>query len=136
MNGKVLRIVVVTPERKFMDTECQFVAIPAFDGEIGILPGRAPLVARLGPGTLRVQTIEGMFKFYVDGGFGQVQHNEVSILTPMVLRPHEIDLARLQQDLVEAYAMVPNSDHGFAEKQFRIDRVFAQRRLAGMVEHL
>ena len=50
---------VVTPERVVLETEARFVALPAHDGEVGILPGRAPLLVALGVGRLRVQSADG-----------------------------------------------------------------------------
>src|SRR5439155_1110249 len=52
---RFLQCVVVTPERAVVDEEADFVALPLYDGEIGILPGRAPLVGRLGYGELRIK---------------------------------------------------------------------------------
>ncbi|MBY0228508.1 MAG: F0F1 ATP synthase subunit epsilon, partial [Gemmataceae bacterium] len=57
MAGKgELHCVVVTPERALIDTRADFVAIPMYDGEVGVLPGRAPLIGRLGTGELRIRT--------------------------------------------------------------------------------
>ena len=46
--ARQLRCVIVTPERALFDEPADFVALPLYDGEIGFLPGRAPLVGRLG----------------------------------------------------------------------------------------
>lgn len=45
---------VVTPEREVLAGAARFVALPAYDGEMGILAKRAPLVVQLGSGRLRV----------------------------------------------------------------------------------
>ena len=50
-----LRCVVVTPERAVLDEPADFVALPMYDGELGVLPGRAPLIGRLGCGELRIR---------------------------------------------------------------------------------
>ena len=52
---KVLHCVVVTPERALLDEPADFVALPMYDGELGVLPGRAPLIGRLGYGELRIR---------------------------------------------------------------------------------
>jgi len=54
--GRRVRVVVVTPERALVDKTCDFVALPLYDGELGVLPGRAPLIGRLGYGELRCAT--------------------------------------------------------------------------------
>ena len=76
-----LRCVVVTPERTELDREAESISLPMFDGELGVLKGRAPLIGRLGYGTLRLQTAAGPERYYVDGGFAQVEGDVVSILT-------------------------------------------------------
>tara|TARA_A100001391_G_scaffold196710_1_gene175698 strand:- start:199 stop:585 length:387 start_codon:yes stop_codon:yes gene_type:complete len=76
-----IRCVVVTPERTELDREADFVALPMYDGELGVQTGRAPMIGRLGYGVLRLQTSEGAKRFFVDGGFAQVEANVVSILT-------------------------------------------------------
>ena len=47
---KSLHCVVVTPERAVVDETADFVVLPMLDGELGVLPGRAPLIGRLGFG--------------------------------------------------------------------------------------
>ncbi len=94
-----LRCTVVTPERTELDREAESVTLPMFDGELGVLKGRAPMIGRLGSGTLRLQTAAGPERYYVDGGFAQVEGDVVSILTA---RATPVDLL----DLDEARAML------------------------------
>ncbi len=54
--GDRLQCVVVTPERTLFDELVEFVALPLYDGELGVLPGRTPLIGRLGYGELRTRT--------------------------------------------------------------------------------
>ncbi len=76
-----LRCVVVTPERTELDREAEYVSLPMIDGELGVLKGRAPLIGRLGYGTLRLQTAAGPERYFVDGGFAHVEDNVVNVLT-------------------------------------------------------
>ena len=55
MPDQTIQCVVVTPERAVLDQAVDFVALPLYDGELGVLPGRAPLVGRLGYGELRIR---------------------------------------------------------------------------------
>ena len=84
-----LRCVVVTPERTELDREADYVSLPMFDGELGVLSGRAPLIGRLGYGTLRLQTAAGLEKYFIDGGFAQVENDVVNVLTG---KPVPVDL--------------------------------------------
>ena len=47
---------IITPERKVLECDATFVAFPAYDGEMGVLTRRAPLVCKLGIGPLRIET--------------------------------------------------------------------------------
>src|SRR5262249_50589519 len=86
-----LQCVVVTPERAVLDEPVDFVALPMYDGELGVLPGRAPLIGRLGYGELRVRHGQLTRRFFIEGGFAQVRRNVVTVLTPRALRSEEID---------------------------------------------
>src|SRR5881396_662691 len=90
---KTVQCVVVTPERALLDETVDFVALPMYDGELGVLPGRAALIGRLGPGELRIRHGEQTRRFFVDGGFAQVRHDVVTVLTPRALKAEEIDAA-------------------------------------------
>jgi len=76
-----LQCTVVTPERKALDRAVEFIALPLYDGEIGIAPGHAPLIGRLGYGEMRLRHNNETSRFYVDGGFVQVVDNQVAVLT-------------------------------------------------------
>src|SRR3954466_6401409 len=85
-----LRCVIVTPERALLDEPADFIALPLYDGEIGFLPGRAPLVGRLGYGELRIKKYNVTKRVFVDGGFVQVRANVVTVLTPKALKSEEL----------------------------------------------
>jgi F-type H+-transporting ATPase subunit epsilon len=102
-----LHCVVVTPERALVDEAADFVALPLYDGELGVLPGRAPLIGRLGYGELRLRRGGQTRRFFVDGGFVQVRDNTVSVLTPRALRAEEIDTAAANRALQAALAPAP-----------------------------
>lgn len=100
--NKTVKCVVVTPERAVMDETVQFVALPMFDGELGVLPGRAPLIGRLGMGELRTQQGTTVKRFYIDGGFAQVRGDVVTVLTPKAQKAEDIDTAAATQALEAA----------------------------------
>lgn len=96
---------IVTPERAVLETEAHSVSLPAHDGEIGILRGRAPLLCQLGIGTLRVEGPDGKEVFFVDRGFAQMADNKLTILTEQARRPSEIDREAAEKALDDAKAM-------------------------------
>jgi F-type H+-transporting ATPase subunit epsilon len=107
--GKQLQCVVVTPEKAVLDEPAEFVALPMYDGELGVLPGRAALIGRLGPGELRLQQHGTPRRLFVDGGFAQVRANVVTVLTPRAVAADAIDPQAARQELTAAQAAVPKS---------------------------
>ena len=94
-----LKCIVVTPERAVLDEPADFVALPMFDGELGVLPGRAALIGRLGYGELRVRRGAETSRYYIDGGFAQVRSNVVTVLTPAATAAEKIDVAKATEIL-------------------------------------
>jgi F-type H+-transporting ATPase subunit epsilon len=76
----MLKVSVISPEAVLFQGETDSVVAPAYDGEVGILTGHAPLMALLGEGKLRLGAGAGR-SFTVSGGFMQVLNNDVRIVT-------------------------------------------------------
>jgi len=79
--SRPLRVSVITPEGSVFEGDADSVVIPAWDGEIGILKGHAPLMALLGEGELRVRGHRETERFFVSGGFVQVGDDVVTVLS-------------------------------------------------------
>ncbi len=97
--GKSLKCMIVTPERIVLDESVGFVALPLFDGELGVLADRAPLTGRLGFGELRTTHGGATHSYYIEGGFVQVHSNVVSVLTPKAVAMKDINTAALESQL-------------------------------------
>jgi F-type H+-transporting ATPase subunit epsilon len=76
-----LRVVVMSPERTIYEGAAESVVAPAWDGQLGILRGHAPLMALLGAGELRVRSGGQVEHFHVEGGFLQVVDDVVTVLS-------------------------------------------------------
>jgi F-type H+-transporting ATPase subunit epsilon len=74
----VLTVSVISPEAVLFEGTSDSVVAPAFDGEVGILTGHAPMVTLLGKGTLRLGNGKS---FAVKGGFVQVVDDVVRVVT-------------------------------------------------------
>jgi len=96
-----LHCTVVTPEKSIFDAEADGVTVPTHDGEVGILPGHARLLARLGNGELRVTAGGKPTSFYVEGGFLQVAENRVTVLTDAAYDVADIDVAAAEEHVNE-----------------------------------
>src|SRR5947209_14616170 len=97
-----LRCVIVTPERAVLDEPADFVALPLYDGELGVLPGRLPLIGRLGYGELRLRRGGEVRRYFLDGGFAQVRANTVTVLTPRAVRAEDINTTAATEALEAA----------------------------------
>ena len=75
----MLTVSVISPEAVLFEGTSESVVAPAYDGQVGILTGHAPMVTLLGKGELRFG--EGGQRFNVDGGFLQVVDNVVRVVT-------------------------------------------------------
>lgn len=81
---KSLQCVIVTPEKAILDEKAEFIVLPMIDGELGVQPGRAALIGRLGKGQLRLKTGTETKTILVDGGFAQVRSDVVTVLTTRI----------------------------------------------------
>jgi F-type H+-transporting ATPase subunit epsilon len=115
---------VVTPEKTELTTQADSIIVPMFDGLLGILPGRSPMIGRLGFGLLKVKSGGAESTYYVDGGFVQVNRQGVCILTDRMMRPESIDVNASAEELRVALAMPADSP----DKQAIRDRAVAQAR--------
>ena len=77
----MLTVSVISPEAVLFEGTTESVVAPAFDGEVGILTGHAPMLTLLGNGELRLTSAGGDRKFTVSGGFLEVADNRVRVVT-------------------------------------------------------
>jgi F-type H+-transporting ATPase subunit epsilon len=93
-----IQLIVVTPERQLLRETVVDVAIPGLDGQLGILPGHAPLITELGIGELSYRTSASSqpVVLAVISGFAEVLPDRVTVLAETAERAEEIDLARAE----------------------------------------
>jgi F-type H+-transporting ATPase subunit epsilon len=116
-----LTIRVVTPEGALYKGTGSFVAAPASNGEVGIMPHHTALIARLGTGILRI--LEGGLgepvteRFAVRGGFLQVIDDEVTLLVAEATSKAKVNAAALKTEREELLARLqhPESDENYKE---------------------
>jgi F-type H+-transporting ATPase subunit epsilon len=75
-----LTVTLISPEESVFEGEADMVVAPAWDGEVGILRGHAPMMVLLGEGRMRVTRGEVEERFFVSGGFLQVVDDVVTVL--------------------------------------------------------
>jgi F-type H+-transporting ATPase subunit epsilon len=98
-----LRFELVTPQGiVYADDDVDIVIVPGADGELGILPNHAPLLAALGIGELRVRKGTQEESFAVHGGYLEVLGNKAIAMASIAERATEIDVARAEEARVRA----------------------------------
>jgi F-type H+-transporting ATPase subunit epsilon len=125
-----LHLIVVTPEETVLDSEADFVALPLFDGEIGIGKDHSPLIGRLGYGELRLKQGATTIRYYVDGGFVQVNDNIVSVLTNRAIPASAVDQTLAAEQLALAMTRKVSGDEELAIRDRLIAQARAQLRIA------
>ena len=129
-SARVLRCMVVTPERTVEDEMVEFVAAPLFDGEIGIAPGHTPLIGRLGHGELRLVRGGETTRYYVGGGFLEVAGGTVCVLTGDAVAAERLDPEVAAERLSEALAQPAHSPERMAARDRAQLQARAQLRVA------
>lgn len=125
-----LQCILVTPERTVLDRRTPFVALSLYDGEIGIAPGHAPMIGRLGFGEVRITGQQDPVRYYIEGGFVEVLGNVVSVLTPRAIPAAELDSAVCQEQLATARCRPANTAELMAARDQAVAQSRAQLRVA------
>ncbi|HZN36750.1 MAG TPA: ATP synthase F1 subunit epsilon [Pirellulaceae bacterium] len=125
-----LTCTVVTPEQTALETKAEFVALPLFDGEIGIAPNHSPLIGRLGYGELRIKSGGQTVAYYIDGGFVQVADNVVAVLTNRAVPVESLDAAAAEAALKTALEKPANTPELMAIRDRAVAQARAQIRAA------
>ena len=97
-----LELEIVTPERLAFSGPVDSVTVPGAEGELGILPNHAPLLATLGVGELRYKTGGTEESFVIAGGFVQVRPDKVVVMAELADMASEIDIERAAEARREA----------------------------------
>ena len=110
-----LHLEIVTPERLAYSDDVDSVQLPGSEGELGILPHHAPLLATLGAGELRIRKGGAEESFAVFGGFVQVRPDKVVVMAETADMASEIDLEKAQEARREAEKALESGYHEGAD---------------------
>ncbi len=126
-----IHVDIVSAEEEIFSGPAQMVFAPAEMGEVGIAPRHAPLLTRLKPGEVRVQSPQGGEEsFYVSGGMLEVQPHVVTVLADVALRARDLDEAqaleakrRAEEELAQR-----TSEFEYAQARAQLAEAMAQLR--------
>jgi F-type H+-transporting ATPase subunit epsilon len=133
-----LHLEIVTPERRLLSEQVNSVTVPGRGGELGILPGHAPLISDLQTGVLSYNEDGTTFQLHVSGGFVEVNNDKVSVLAEIAERPEEIDAnqARTSRDQLEKQMSTwSGSEEDLAQAKAEFERSTVRLQLAGPASH-
>jgi F-type H+-transporting ATPase subunit epsilon len=128
--AKSLKVVVVTPEKAVLDEAADMVILPMIDGELGVLPNRAPIIGRLGAGELRLKSGSAVKRLFVEAGFVQVRSNVVTVLTAKAEDAAKITADTVAKAAADAAALPATNPVERANKAKARDRAAGLKKVA------
>ena len=121
--ANTIKVDIVSAEGEIYSGEAQMVFLPAAEGELGVAPRHAPLLALLKAGEVRVQPVEGNeLSFYVGGGALEIQPHKVTVLADTAARAADLDEAA-------AIAARQRAEEALASKTDKIEMAEAMAEL-------
>jgi F-type H+-transporting ATPase subunit epsilon len=130
----MIKLEIVTPEKKVFDETVDSVTVPTATGEVGILPNHSPLISSLKPGILSFAGKGASEKMVVAGGFVEVSTNKVSVLTDIAEKADEIDVEAAKAEREAAQKVMSGAFSGteeeFEAEKERLERAQARITLA------
>ena len=122
--AETIQVDIVSAEGEIFSGRAKMVFLPAAEGELGVTPRHAPLLALLKAGEVRVQPVDGAeMSFYVGGGALEVQPTRVTVLADTAARAHDLDEAA-------AIAARQRAEEALAGKIDKIEQAEALAELA------
>ena len=121
-------LTVVTRERKIVETDAVEVVLPAFDGEIGVLPGHTPLLTSLKVGVMRYRSDGNPQSLVISWGFAEILPERVIVMAETARLPQEMDAATAEAEkakLEKELADLSSHDPQFAEVEARLEESVA-----------
>jgi F-type H+-transporting ATPase subunit epsilon len=132
MSAMTVNLNVVSAEEELFSGRIESLQITGSEGELGIMPGHAPLLTSLKPGMARIVKYGGEEEvIYLSGGMLEVQPNNVTVLADVAVRADDLD----EQAVLEAKQRAEENmnahgaDVDYAEVAAELARVTAQLRV-------
>jgi F-type H+-transporting ATPase subunit epsilon len=88
---------LVTPERLLLSEMVEMVVVPGTEGNFGVLPGHAPLISSIRPGTIDVYEGQSVTRrIFVVSGLAEVTPERCTVLADEALPPDELDRSAIE----------------------------------------
>ena len=132
MAAMTVNLNVVSAEESLFSGRIETLQITGSEGELGIMPGHAPLLTSLKPGMARIVKHGGEEEIlYLSGGMLEVQPNNVTVLADVAIRVDDLDeqAALEAKERAEKHLNDHGSDIDYAEAASELARAVAQLRV-------
>ena len=122
---------VVSAEEEIFSGLAEIVSLPGESGDLGILPGHAPLMTRIRPGTVRIKIPNRAEEevIFVAGGLLEVQPNLVTVMADTAIRGRDLDEAKAMEAKKRA-------EQAMSNRQQEVNYAHAQAELAEAIAQL
>jgi F-type H+-transporting ATPase subunit epsilon len=88
---------LVSPERQLLSTRAEMVTVPGTDGYMGVMAGHMPLISTLRPGVIDVLKDGKDTKYFIRGGFAEVNAEKITVLAEEAVPMAELSVETIDQ---------------------------------------
>jgi|APTNR8051073442_1049403.scaffolds.fasta_scaffold09615_2 F-type H+-transporting ATPase subunit epsilon len=100
-----MKFEIVTPAAPMLSEDAELVIIPGAEGNFGVMPGHAPLLSSIRPGTIEIRdrTLKILAQYFVEGGFAEVTPERCTVLAEEAVPLAKIDREEAESRLKRAH---------------------------------
>jgi len=123
-----LKLIIIQPQKIFLETEFDDIIIPGKDGDFGVFIGHTPFISVIRPGVMEIYNEKEVTKYALHDGYVTVENNEVTILCEIIERADEIDKTRAEaaKERAEIRVKSNQSDIDFRRAENALKRAVAR----------
>lgn len=135
-----LKLEIVTPHRKVIETDADSVTLPGTEGEMTILPEHIPLLTTLDTGIVSYELEKQSQALVVHWGYAQVSADRVTVLAELAERADEIDVERAKQAEKKAREILSDinlsaedwdsEQHRMTKYEFKLGRALVRQHIS------
>ncbi len=121
---------LVSPEKLLLSEAVEMVVLPGVEGDIGVLPGHAPVISQIRTGTICVfaggQVVSRLF---VEGGFAEVMPDRCTVLAEQAINLDDVDVSAVEQEIKNLRDEMTVASSGHEKAQLELAIEMAQARI-------
>jgi F-type H+-transporting ATPase subunit epsilon len=120
---------IVSPDKLLLSRAVDMVVIPAYEGEMGVLPGHSPMIVLLRGGTIQLYDNDQVSeRLFVSGGFAEITQSRVTVLADEAIPVEQVSRAEAERRIAAAEAGYEAADTSdVAIEDAALDRIQSAR---------